>query len=51
LDGLLYSRGRLVTGGLPFEFLREREHINKAANAANESPDFSTVIRLGRIGF
>jgi len=51
LDGLLYSRGRLVTGGLPYEVLREREHINKAANAANESPDFSTVIRLGRIGF
>jgi hypothetical protein len=51
LDGLLYARGRLVTGGLPFEDLREREHINKAANAANESPDFSTMIRLGRIGF
>jgi hypothetical protein len=51
LDGLLYSRGRLVTGGLPFEALREREHINGAANAANESPNFSTAIRLGRIGF
>jgi hypothetical protein len=51
LDGLLYSRGRLVTGGLPFEVLREREHINSAAHAANESPNFSTLIRLGRIGF
>ena len=51
LDGLLYSRGRLVTGGLPFEVLREREHINKAAHAANESPYFSALIRLGRIGF
>jgi hypothetical protein len=51
LDGLLYSRGRLVTGGLPFEELREHEHIDKAANAADQSPDFSAMIRVGRIGF
>lgn len=51
LDGLLYARGRLVTGGLPFEDLREHEHINKAANAADQSPDFSAMIRVGRIGF
>ncbi len=51
LDGLLYARGRLVTGGLPFEQLREREHIDDAARAADQSTDFSTLIRAGRIGF
>jgi Domain of unknown function (DUF4105) len=51
LDRLLYARGRLVTGGLSFEDLREREHINKAANAAEHSADFSAMIRLGRVGF
>jgi hypothetical protein len=51
LDRLLYARGRLITGGLPFEDLREREHINKAATTAEHSPNFSAVIRLGRVGF
>lgn len=51
LDKLLYHRGRLVTGGLPFPELRQREHINAAAEAANQSPDFSALIRVGRIGF
>jgi len=51
LDELLYERGRLVTGGLPFPELKQREHINAAARAANESPDFSSLIRAGRIGF
>lgn len=51
LDRLLYARGRLVTGGLSFEDLREREHINNAANAAEHSADFSAMIRLGRVGF
>jgi Domain of unknown function (DUF4105) len=51
LDRLLYERGRLVTGGLPFEELREREHINQAANAAEHSPNFSAIIRQGRVGF
>jgi hypothetical protein len=51
LDRLLYARGRLVSGGLPFEELREREHINKAANTAEHSPNFSAMIRLGRVGF
>lgn len=51
LDELLYERGRLVTGGLPFPELKQREHINAAAQAANLSPNFSTLIRLGRIGF
>jgi len=51
LDELLYDRNRLVTGGLPFPALKEREHINAAARAANDSHDFSALIRVGRIGF
>jgi hypothetical protein len=51
LDELLYDRGRLITGGLPFPELRQREHINPAAKAAKQSPDFSALIRAGRIGF
>ncbi len=51
LDELLYDRGRLVSGGLPFPELKQREHINAAARAANRSPDFSALIRAGRVGF
>ena len=51
LDELLYDRGRLVTGGLPFPELKQREHINAAAQAADRSPDFSALIRAGRTGF
>jgi hypothetical protein len=51
LDELLYERGRLVTGGLPFPELKEREHINTAGKAADDSPDWSALIRVGRVGF
>lgn len=51
LDELLYDRGRLVDGGLPFPELKQREHINTAGRAAGLSPDFSTLIRAGRVGF
>jgi hypothetical protein len=51
LDELLYDRGRLVTGGLPFPELKQREHINAAAQAAGLSPDFTALIRAGRVGF
>jgi hypothetical protein len=51
LDELLYDRNRLVTGGLPFPALKEQEHINAAAKAADRSSDFSALIRVGRIGF
>ncbi len=51
LDRLLYERGRLVTGGLPFHELWEREHINAAGRAADGSPDWSALIRVGRVGF
>jgi hypothetical protein len=50
-DELLYSRGHLVTGGLRFQELKQREHINAAARSAIQSPDFSTLIRVGRVGF
>jgi Domain of unknown function (DUF4105) len=51
LDEMLYNRGRLVTDGLTFPVLKERAHINAAARAANQSPDFSALIRVGRVGF
>ena len=51
LDKLLYDRGRLVAGGLAFPALKQREHINAAAQAANRSPDFSALVRAGRVGF
>jgi hypothetical protein len=51
LDKLLYERGRLVTGGLPFPELKQREHINAAGQAAGLSPDYSALIRAGRVGF
>ena len=51
LDKLLYDRGRLVTDGLPFPELKSREHINATARAADNSPEFSSLIRAGRPGF
>ncbi len=51
LDELLYDRGRLVTDGLPFPQLKSRAHINADAKAADNSPDFSALIRVGRPGF
>jgi hypothetical protein len=51
LDKLLYDRGRLVTDGLSFPELKSRAHINAAARAADNSPDFSSLVRAGRPGF
>jgi hypothetical protein len=51
LDDLLYERGRLVTGGLSFPELKQQEHINPYAHTVEQSPDFSTLIRVGRVGF
>jgi hypothetical protein len=44
VDRYLYSSGRLDTT-LPFEELRQRSHINAAAQAAADAPDFSQRIR------
>jgi hypothetical protein len=51
MDHLMYNRGRLVTGGLTFPQLKEQAHINSAAHAAGDSPDFSKLIRVGRVGY
>jgi hypothetical protein len=51
MDEMLYEHDRLVTDGRPFAALKEQAHINDAAKAAAESPDFSTLVRKGRIGF
>ena len=41
-----YDRGRLDRS-LPFEELKRRAHINAAAQAADQAPDFSRRIRAG----
>ncbi|HVM95606.1 MAG TPA: DUF4105 domain-containing protein [Candidatus Acidoferrales bacterium] len=44
VPSLAYDNGRLDTS-MPFEELRRRSHINAAAQAANDAPDFSQRIR------
>jgi hypothetical protein len=51
MDELMYNRGRLVTGGLPFPALKQREHINPVAHTISDPADFSRLIRVGRVGF
>lgn len=51
LDELIYERGGLVDGGLPFSVLRKRTLITEKAQAAQEDPEFSRAIRNGLIGF
>src|SRR6516162_7864655 len=46
-DELLYRDGGLVTGGVPFAELKARSLIDTRARAANDSPDFSKMIREG----
>ncbi len=50
LDQLLYEKG-VLAGNLPFTGLKQAAHINAAARAANNAPDFSTRIRANRPGF
>ena len=49
-DEMAYEQGRLVSD-LPFGELKLRAHINVAARAADQAPDFSRRIRAGRPGF
>lgn len=49
-DELMYERRTIITDGLPFAELKQRALINPAARAANDSPDFSRLIRVGRPG-
>ena len=51
IDEMMYEHGSLATGGLPLPALKEQAHINAAAKAADNSPDFSKLIREGRVGF
>src|SRR5439155_21640 len=46
-DELMYERHFLVSGGLPFAELKTRSLIDTRALAANDSPDFSKLIREG----
>ncbi len=50
-DEMLYERGAFVTDGLPFSELKPRALANSAAKAADDSPDFSKLIRENRPGF
>ena len=51
MDEMMYERHALVTGGLPLPALREQAHINPAAKAIGDNPNFSELIREGRVGF
>ncbi|MGH9547053.1 MAG: DUF4105 domain-containing protein [Terriglobales bacterium] len=50
-DQMLYERGDLATGNLPFAQLKQQAHINAVARAADDAADFSRRIREGRVGF
>jgi len=50
LDEKAYREGAFV-GDLPFETLKSRAHINEAARALGDDPEFSRRIREGRPGF
>jgi hypothetical protein len=49
-DEMMYERGDLA-GDLPFTELKQSAHINPAARKADNSLDFSRLIREGRPGF
>ena len=51
MDEMLYERNGFVTDGQSLPELKKQAHINTAAKAADGSPDFSKLIREGRIGF
>jgi Domain of unknown function (DUF4105) len=51
MDEMLYEHNRLVTGGLSLPALKAQAHINDAAKAADDSPHWSELIRVGRVGF
>lgn len=50
-DEMLYERKMIATDDLPFAELRARALINTAAQAADNSPEFSRLIRQNRPGF
>ena len=46
-DEMLYERGAIATGGLPFAELKKRSLIDERAKAADKDPQFSARIREG----
>jgi hypothetical protein len=51
MDEMMYEQGTLVTGGLSLPALKAQAHINAAARAAGDSPEWSQLVREGRVGF
>jgi len=51
MDEMMYENSGLVTGGLSLPALKAQAHINDAAHAADDSPQWSKLIRVGRVGF
>jgi hypothetical protein len=49
-DELMYERHAIATDGLPFPELKARSLIDARARAADDSPDFSKLIREGLPG-
>jgi hypothetical protein len=49
-DELMFERHTIVTAGLPFSELKARSLINPRAKAADLSPNFSQLIRIGLPG-
>lgn len=50
-DELMFERHTIVTAGLPFAELKARSLTNPPARAADASPNFSELIRVGLPGF
>lgn len=50
-DEMLYERKGLGGSDLPFAELKERNHINTRAKAADKAENFSQQIRVGAAGF
>ena len=46
-DEMLYQDHAIATGGLSFIELKQRSLINERARAADQNPDFSSIIREG----
>jgi uncharacterized protein DUF4105 len=46
-DEMLFERKMIATGGLDFAELKQRSHVNERAHAADQSSDFSRLIREG----
>jgi hypothetical protein len=50
-DELMHMRGGFAVDDLPLEELKQRGHVNAAANAAGRADDFPAIIRRGVPGF